>query len=36
MVVKLHVSNILTKLGAQDRTHATALVIQRGIVHLVN
>jgi DNA-binding NarL/FixJ family response regulator len=33
--VKLHVSNILTKLDAQDRTHASTLAIQRGIIHLV-
>jgi DNA-binding NarL/FixJ family response regulator len=36
VTVKLHVSNILTKLSAQDRTHASTLVIQRGIVHLMN
>jgi DNA-binding NarL/FixJ family response regulator len=36
VTVKLHVSNILTKLGAQDRTHASTLAIQRGIVHLMN
>jgi two-component system NarL family response regulator len=36
VTVKLHVSSILTKLGAQDRTHASTLAIQRGIVHLTN
>lgn len=36
VTVKLHVSNILTKLGAQDRTHASTLAIQRGIIHLMN
>jgi two-component system NarL family response regulator len=32
--VKLHVSNVLTKLQVADRTQATTLAIQRGIVHL--
>jgi len=32
--VKGHVSNILGKLGAGDRTQAVTLAIQRGIVHL--
>jgi two-component system NarL family response regulator len=32
--VKGHVSNILSKLGAGDRTQAVTLAIQRGIVHL--
>jgi DNA-binding NarL/FixJ family response regulator len=36
VTVKLHVSNILSKLGAQDRTHASTLAIQRGIIHLMN
>lgn len=36
VTVKLHVSSILTKLGAQDRTQASTLAIQRGIVHLMN
>ena len=36
VTVKLHVSSILTKLGAQDRTHASTLAIQRGIVHVMN
>jgi two-component system NarL family response regulator len=32
--VKNHVKSILSKLGAEDRTHAATLAIQRGIVHL--
>lgn len=36
VTVKLHVSSILTKLGARDRTQASTLAIQRGIVHLAN
>lgn len=32
--VKLHVGNVLTKLHATDRTQATTIAIQRGIVHL--
>jgi two-component system NarL family response regulator len=32
--VKLHVGNILAKLGVQDRTQASTVAIQRGIVHL--
>jgi DNA-binding NarL/FixJ family response regulator len=32
--VKNHVKNIFTKLGAEDRTQAATLAIQRGIVHL--
>lgn len=32
--VKEHVSNILTKLKASDRTQASTIAIQRGIVHL--
>ena len=32
--VKNHVKNILSKLGAQDRTQAATVAIQRGIVHL--
>ena len=36
VTVKLHVSSILTKLGARDRTQASTLAIQRGIVHLMN
>lgn len=32
--VKIHVQNILAKLGATDRTHAVTLALQRGIIHL--
>lgn len=32
--VKNHVKNILSKLGAQDRTQAATVAIQRGIIHL--
>jgi DNA-binding NarL/FixJ family response regulator len=32
--VKIHVQNILGKLGAADRTHAVTLAMQRGILHL--
>lgn len=32
--VKLHLQNIFSKLGAQDRTQATAAALQRGIVRL--
>ena len=32
--VKMHVQNILAKLGASDRTHAVTLAVQRGILHL--
>jgi two-component system NarL family response regulator len=32
--VKLHVSSILGKLGAEDRTEAVTLALQRGIVQL--
>lgn len=31
---KNHVKNILSKLGAQDRTQAATAAIQRGIIHL--
>lgn len=34
VTVKLHVGNILGKLGVQDRTQAATAAIQRGIVHL--
>lgn len=34
--VKWHITTILTKLGAQDRTQAATIAIQRGIVHLIN
>jgi two-component system, NarL family, response regulator len=32
--VKVHVKNILEKLGVEDRTHAVTLGLQRGIIHL--
>lgn len=32
--VKGHVSNILSKLGANDRTHAVTLALKRGIIQL--
>jgi DNA-binding NarL/FixJ family response regulator len=32
--VKAHVKNILTKLMANDRTHAAVLALQRGIIEL--
>ena len=32
--VKIHVQNILGKLGASDRTHAVTIAIQRGILRL--
>jgi len=34
ITVKNHVSSILTKLNATDRTQASTIAIQRGIVHL--
>jgi two-component system NarL family response regulator len=33
--VKIHVTNILSKLGAADRTEAVTTAIRRGIVHIV-
>jgi len=32
--VKMHLQNILCKLGASDRTHAVTLAIRRGIIHI--
>jgi DNA-binding NarL/FixJ family response regulator len=32
--VKFHVRNILSKLGASDRTHAVAIAVKRGIIEL--
>lgn len=34
--VKSHVTSIMSKLGANDRTHAVAIGITRGIFHLTN
>ena len=32
--VKVHLKNILSKLGVQDRTEAVTFALQRGIIHL--
>ncbi len=32
--VKAHIQNILSKLGATDRTRAVTIALQRGIIHL--
>jgi two-component system, NarL family, response regulator len=32
--VKIHVQNVLEKLGASGRTHAVAIALRRGILHL--
>jgi DNA-binding NarL/FixJ family response regulator len=32
--IKMHVQNILAKLGASDRTHAVTIALERGILHL--
>jgi DNA-binding NarL/FixJ family response regulator len=32
--VKSHITNILAKLGANDRTHAVAIALKRGIIEL--
>jgi DNA-binding NarL/FixJ family response regulator len=32
--VRMHVSSLLEKMGARDRTQATIYAIQRGLVHL--
>lgn len=32
--VRLHVSSLLEKMGARDRTQATIMALQRGIVHM--
>jgi DNA-binding NarL/FixJ family response regulator len=31
---KIHVQNLLAKLGATDRTHAVTIALKRGIIHL--
>lgn len=32
--VRIHISNVLEKLGARDRTQALVLALKRGIIHL--
>ena len=32
--VKTHVSNILSKLAARDRTHAMTIALKRGIIEI--
>ncbi len=32
--VRIHVSSLLDKMGARDRTQATIYALQRGLVHL--
>jgi two-component system NarL family response regulator len=32
--VKIHINNILSKLGVSDRTQAATFALQRGIIHL--
>jgi DNA-binding NarL/FixJ family response regulator len=32
--IKNHVKNILSKLGANDRTHAVVVALKRGIIEL--
>jgi DNA-binding NarL/FixJ family response regulator len=32
--IKMHIQNILAKLGASDRTHAVTIAMERGILHL--
>jgi DNA-binding NarL/FixJ family response regulator len=34
VTVKSHVKNVLAKLGANDRTHAVAIALKRGIIDL--
>jgi two-component system NarL family response regulator len=34
--VKMHLQNILCKLGASDRTHAVTIAVRRGIIYLDN
>jgi DNA-binding NarL/FixJ family response regulator len=31
--VRIHVSSVLDKMGARDRTQATIYALQRGLVH---
>ena len=32
--IKMHVKSILSKLGANDRTHAVTIAVKRGILNL--
>ncbi len=32
--VKAHVRNIISKLGANDRTHAVTIALKRGIIEI--
>jgi two-component system NarL family response regulator len=32
--VKIHINNVLSKLGVSDRTKAATTALQRGIIHL--
>jgi DNA-binding NarL/FixJ family response regulator len=32
--VKAHMKSILSKLGANDRTHAVTIAVKRGIIHV--
>jgi DNA-binding NarL/FixJ family response regulator len=32
--VRIHIGNLLSKLGARDRTHALVIALHRGIIHL--
>jgi DNA-binding NarL/FixJ family response regulator len=32
--VRIHVSSVLDKMGVRDRTQATILALQRGLIHL--
>jgi two-component system NarL family response regulator len=32
--VKAHMKNILSKLGANDRTHAVTIALKRGIIEI--
>jgi DNA-binding NarL/FixJ family response regulator len=34
--VKVHMKNVLSKMGANDRTHAVVLAVERGIIDLRN
>jgi two-component system NarL family response regulator len=32
--IKAHMKNILSKLGAKDRTHAVTIALKRGIIEI--